>query len=411
MKAAFRLTLALIATFGASGCRTAGLSPSARPTPTVVPEPKVAFHLDEFVDEHNRNAERVESLRAKATITASMDTPGSADPTKGVVSGRLSLLRPKNFQLDLSHYQNSVADIGSNEERFWFWVQSKGEENKHVYYCDYADLPTANLAGTYQPDWIVDALGLKTITPDEAATIRVAPGAKPETTMLTFPATAERSSYERVMIVSDKSRRLVEYRVLDRAGKKLIGRATVKQYSDVTLKNNDDDAPAAPRACHIASGIALEWMDEKLSLDILLKDLVVNEPFSDKMKANFVEPKPRGYTPLDLAQATRNHPRARGEETAVRETLPAPEPRGRGRLGPSVEIHGAEPDSGARTIATPARAKPPARRPAPKPAAVIEPTLLPINDDVVGAVTPRPPGSPYQSAAAGDLSSGLALER
>jgi hypothetical protein len=417
MKAALRLTLALIATFGASGCRTAGLAPSARPAPAVKPEPKVSFHLDEFIDEHNRNAESIESLKAKASITAKMDVPDSSTPNTGVVSGRLAILRPKKFKLVLSHYQSSLADIGSNEDRFWFWLQNENKDNKHVFYCDYAELPTANLAGTYQPDWIVDALGLKPISPDEAATVRVARGPIPETTMLTFPAAGGGSSYERVMIVSDRSRRLVEYRVLDRDGKKLIGEATIKKHTDVEL-DSDGDASARPRTCHVASNIKLEWKNEKLSLDILLKDFEVNVPFSGKVKASFVEPKPRGYTPLDLAEATRNLPRAEGEATAVRETMPAPESNSRVRLSPPVEIRGGEPEpeGESRAIATPSPARKPARRTAPRPtpaapAAALGPVLMPVNEDVVGAVSPRPPGEPYQTADANGFASGLALER
>ncbi len=76
------------------------------------------------------------------------------------------------------------------------------------------------------------------------------------------------------------------------------------------------------------------------------------------------------------------------------------------------EIQGAESDTETRSIATPSRAKSPARRGGPKPAATIEPMLLPIsNQEVVGAVPPRPPGSRRQTADASYLSDGLTLER
>ena len=82
---------------------------------------------------------------------------------------------------------STIADIGSNDERFWFWFQNK--KDKSVYFCDYADLSSTSLAVTYQPDWIVEAMGLKPITPDEAAQIKMRPGPQPGTTVLTFPAT------------------------------------------------------------------------------------------------------------------------------------------------------------------------------------------------------------------------------
>ena len=430
MKAAFRLTLALIATFGASGCRTAGLSPSARPTPAVVPEPKLSFHLDEFIEDHNRNAERIESLTSKASITGSMTSPDTGEVATYATSGRLSMLRPKNFKLELYGRISNVADIGSNADRFWFWLDAQQAEkaDRHVYFCDYEDLPSANLAGTYQPDWIVDALGLKTITADEAASVRVSPGPKEKLTKLTFPASGEPSSYTRVMLVSDVSRRVVEYHVLDREGKKLHGQADIKLYKDVTLDEEETESAKA-ETCYVPESLKLQWTNERLSLDILLKDLAVNPPFSARMKANFVEPSPRGYTPLDLAEATRNAPRPGGEMTAVRETLPAPERnqdrdrgwgRDRGRTSPAVEIEGAEPalepQSRRASTPAPARATPPKRRIMPKPdddapSAALAPILLPVHDDVVGAVRPQAPGTPYQAADSSQLLGGGTFAR
>jgi hypothetical protein len=414
MKAALRLTLALIAAFGAAGCRTAGLSPAARPKPVAIPEPRVSFNSERFIDEHNRNAAKIESLTSKASITGTMVSPETGKPESVGVSGYLSMLRPRNFQLTLRSTMQSLADIGSNSEQFWFWLDNRNaqQDDKHVYFCNYADLPTANLAGTYQPDWIIDALGLKQISADEAATVRVAAGTKPETTTLTFPASGEPSSYTRMMVVSDASRRLIEYRVFDRDGKTLIGQATIdeKDYSKIEL--NGDEEQGRARTCYIPSRIKLEWKREKLSLDIVLKDLAVNRPFSDRMKANFVVPEHKGYTPLDLAAASRDLSRAGGEETAVRETLPAPERRTGVRLGPPVEIRGAEDDGESRSIATPTRTKPASRRGDDKPAATITPLLTPVFDrEVVGAAIPRPPGSPQQTADASFELDGPVFER
>jgi hypothetical protein len=342
-----------------------------------------------------------------------MESPDTGEVATYATSGYLAMLRPKDFKLLLyGRMMQTVADIGSNADRFWFWLDSQQAEkaDRHVYYCDYADLPTANLAGTYQPDWIVDALGLKTITPDDAAVVRVAPGPRPETTKLSFPAIGAGSAYAREMIVSDASRRLVEYRVFDRDGKTPIGRAAIKEYSNVELEAVEagaDTESTESRECYIANRIVLEWKKEQISLDILLKDFAVNQTFSARMKANFVEPTPRGYTPLDLAEASRELERTQGESTAVRETLPAPEPRSRARLGPTVEIQGAEPtdsetrsSSRTRAISAPKRIRPPTRRGEPKPDATLGPLLMPGLDDVVGAAPPGPPGTPYQTTDA-----------
>ena len=81
------------------------------------------------------------------------------------------MVRPRNFKLELiSHMGQTKADIGSNDEEFWFWVQN--DDDRSIYWCNYDDLESSALAVTYQPDWIMEALGLKPITPEEAASIR-----------------------------------------------------------------------------------------------------------------------------------------------------------------------------------------------------------------------------------------------
>ena len=61
------------------------------------------------------------------------------------------------------------------------------------------------LAITYQPDWIIAALGLKPITPEEAAKIKVTRGEVRGTTALVFPATKNgNETYTRMMIVEIK---------------------------------------------------------------------------------------------------------------------------------------------------------------------------------------------------------------
>ena len=59
------IMLAMAATLGASGCLAwspGSLTPSPRPLAEQV------FDVDAFVAEHNRNADRIQSLEAKPTI-------------------------------------------------------------------------------------------------------------------------------------------------------------------------------------------------------------------------------------------------------------------------------------------------------------------------------------------------------
>jgi hypothetical protein len=385
MKLAPGALLAMLAILGAGGCRTASTDSIARTrSPQLSPHPR--FDLEEFVAEHNENSERIRSLEARPAISVKIGPPGQRQ--EGAVDGRLALERPRNFKLELYHIRSTIADIGSNDEKFWFWFQNR--KDKSVYYCNYAELASTSLAVTYQPDWIVEAMGLKAITADEAAGIRVNPGPQPLTTALSFPASRSGGqTYSRVMIVSDLTGKVQEFRVFAADNKTLIAQATIKKYRafPVARPQSDQSPPenAARETCSLPENVVLEWKRELLSLDVVLREVKLNQPLAPARRtALFVEPTPTGYTRVNLAEIAREQ--QSDGSTAVRETMPAPEPRNRARLGPPLQIRQED-----------ATAKSSRRQDPSGPKSAL---LLPVLDlDVIGAPVPSAPGSQSQATS------------
>jgi len=372
MKVPPRLLLAMLALLGAAGCRTASTGSMASNKPPEL-RPRPTFDIDEFIGEHNANAERIKSLEARPSIGVKIGPPGEVQG--GGVDGRLALERPRNFKLELSHIRSTVADIGSNDDRFWFWFQNK--KDKSVYVCDYADLNSTSLAVTYQPDWIAEALGLKTISPDEAAQVKVRPGPQAGTKALIFPATrAGGQTYSRIMIVSERTRRVSEFRVFAADGKTMIAQATIKKYRDLAVSGTPGTAEPTLQTCSIPENIVLEWKREQLSLDVVLKDVKINQFDKSRRTALFVEPSPDGYARVNLAEVART--KDSEESTPVRQTIPVPESPNRARLDPPLQIRGADAPKTSRK---------------PEPADTRSALLLPVLDlDVIGAPVPTAPG-------------------
>lgn len=389
--------IVLLATLGAAGCRTIGNEPIARPRPPEA-QARAAFDVDEFVAEHNQNADRIRSLEARPSIAAAMGPPGKRN-NEGHVDGRLALERPRNFKLELYNIKSPVADIGSNDERSWFWAQNS--KDKSVYVCDHAELSTTALAATYQPDWIVESMGLRPIAPDEAARIKVRPGPEPATTALILPTIGTGAqAYSRVMIVSNLTRKVQEYRVISPDGKILIAQAVIKKYQDLPTSKTGRAASGVSELCSVPENIVLDWKKEQLTLDVTLKRVEVNQFDPSRRSALFVEPSPPGYARVDVAELARQ--RQTDGSTAVRETIPAPEPRNRVRLRPPEELR----NDGAAVKAS-------SRRVQPQPKS---PVLLPVFnlDEVVGAPTPSAPGTPTGRAldpAGWSASTPMSLER
>jgi hypothetical protein len=339
------IMLAMAATLGASGCRAWSPGPvSLAPRPIA----ETTFDVDKFVDQHNRNAALVQSLEAKPTIgVRSKLFHGSAD-------GRLALERPRNFKLELSSMGAVKADIGSNDDEFWFWVDN---EDRKVYWCNHEQIDSSKLAVIYQPDRIVEALGLKPITPEEAAGIKVHEGDLRGTTALVFPARKSGGeTYTRMMIVWNQNRRVKEHRIYEGSAptnKGLLAQAEVSHY--VEFDTGSSDAADGP-TCYLPENMKLEWKRDQLVLDVVMQreHVKVNQFDSSRSAALFVEPV-TGHDRVNLAEL-RQMPRGNPRST-LRRTLPQ---SGRNGAKPGASV----PDADDATIdagATSSRAR--SRRP------------------------------------------------
>ena len=398
MKVAPRLLpamLATLATLSAAGCRTASMGSIAHNRPPEV-RPQSTFDLQEFVAEHNQNAERIQSLEAKPAITVTMGPQG--DAKSGAVVGHLAVERPRNFKLELSHSMSNIADIGSNDERFWFWFQNK--KDKSVYYCDYTELTRPRWQSPINPTGSWRRWGCKGSRPMRQLRSR-RPGTQPGTTVLTFaPTKAGGQTYSRVMVVSDSTLKVNEFQVISSDGKATIARATIKKYRDLPVAGptSEESSTAARETCSMPENIVLEWKREMLSLNVVLKEVRINQFDTSKRAARFVQPTIAGYTPVNLAEVARQKDPARS--TAVRETIPVPEPRSHVRLNPPLQIRGED-----------AAANTPRRQDQGRPKS---PMLLPVLDlDVVNAPVPTAPDSPADRSSGTALATnpGISLER
>jgi hypothetical protein len=318
MQVARFMVLLALATLTSSGCV---LLNNRSPLPAPKPLAQRAVDVTEFVAEHNRNAEQIESLKARPSVGI------AGKRLRGHTDGHLAMRRPRDFKLtmDAPGGGGKKADIGSNDQEFWFWVQN--DEDKSIYWCNYADLESSALPITFQPDWIVDALGLKPISPEEAAAVKVKDGPERGTTTLIFPPIQNKAdTYTRVMVIWNDNLRIKEYRIFARDRQTLLAQALVKGYKEHEI---DSTQTSSATRCYLPDEIEFDWKKEGLALDVAIQDVVLNR--LDPKSRIFKEPRIDGYTRKNLANLNLGQPN--GSNTTVRRTLPPPEPRNGVRLG------------------------------------------------------------------------------
>lgn len=147
-----------IAISGLAGCETfrwGMFRRDGQPSPTPAPSTGTpsAASLVEYL---NDNSRRIKSLRCTdVDITASQGFKSYG------LRAKMMTMKPRNFLMTASALGSPVVDIGSNENEFWFWF-SKSPEPFQFFctYKDYEEGRAARLPFPFQPEWIMDALGM-----------------------------------------------------------------------------------------------------------------------------------------------------------------------------------------------------------------------------------------------------------
>jgi len=324
-----------------SGCATRGAGPLAKvsdPLPRL-PTPDVA----RIIEDHNRNAERVVNLQTEPSITVAMN-----DKREAGLSGRLAIQRPRNFKLLLGTAWSNEADIGSNEEGSWLWLKQSNE--KAVFVTRYDESGESPLGVGLQPDWIIEAMGLRVISPEEARTARVDRLSDGLGYQLTTKQTgADGRVYSKIAIMNEggqvAQRRL---EVVKNGQPQRVASAKIRSYKSVA---SGSDEPS--ETVRIPADMTLTWYHplsqrpglEKIELDVVMGRYVnLTREIPSTM---FVEPKP------DLPRLTLGEPQPTGG-SQYRETRPIPPTQAKVQLRPPVrDAEPLGPDGATRTSADP----------------------------------------------------------
>ena len=286
------------------GCHAGPPKDLARTEPSITRSDLLA---EKYIAKHNKNAAAIRSLEASPSITVVGDRGGRAN-------GHLALEGKRNFRLEVEAFHKPLADIGSNDQEFWFWV--KDDKEKAIYVCDHTN--TSQLAVTLQPDWIMEAMGLREFSDTEAKTVHAKPGEAPGTLILTQSRKDPRGQiYTKETLVVEKDGEIREHKLFSNSGarKELLASAIVSKYMYIKYENtpakntdvSDGDPISTPTQTlvQIPGNVRLTWVKENLSIDIAMTSAKVNPTFAPRRKmALFTEPPIPGATRRDLAMLT-----------------------------------------------------------------------------------------------------------
>lgn len=302
--------------------------------------PRTATVRD-HIARHNELAARVDALKVSdldVQVKAYQMANGrERQPFFANTGGVLMVQRPKNLKLNLRRsVGGEVADIGSNPQEFWM----SNAMDRQMLVGRYDQVEGDPLAAAIQPEWILEILNLQPISPDAA----IEKGKTPGTFVLKErrPAGAGQV-WTKETLLSETDGRLLEH-ALYTQDKKLIARASVKKYREVSLPGGDP-ATATAEKVSVPQSLTLE-IPGMVDLALSLNDIEVNPPEKAFPPSVFVRPtkENEGYALVDIREVMAAQG---GKQLAVESGGSSVEPP-----RPSSTVRLSDPGSGRREVAS-----------------------------------------------------------
>lgn len=262
----FLLVLALVLGSSIPGCAPfrnwCGQRFGSAPVQCALPDDATQV---EVVDRLNENTKRILSWR---TTKATIKTRGTGIMVPEV-GAMIAVETPRNFRLVATHPMTggNEVDLGSNQEHFWFW--NKHSEERYVYQARHDVEPERmrRFPFPFQPDWIMEALGVVEIDPEKPMTMQPGPAGSKHTVLLVADCVSPQGLKVRKVTVVDLCQGVVREQALYDTHGQLIARAVLANYV------SDQKSQAL-----IATKIDLEWPQAKLGLTMRLSEIEVNPP-------------------------------------------------------------------------------------------------------------------------------------
>lgn len=135
------------------GCETFRWGLFRRDDPT--PPPGALPSADQLVAYLNDNSQRIRSLSC-----TDIDLTAQQRFQSFGLRGKMMAMKPRGLVMNATAFGSPVVDLGSNSDEFWFWF-SKGEP--YQFFCTYKDYEegrVAKLPFPFQPDWVLEGLGM-----------------------------------------------------------------------------------------------------------------------------------------------------------------------------------------------------------------------------------------------------------
>jgi hypothetical protein len=236
--------------------------------------------LSEIVGHLNANIGQVRSWQS--TQVRIVARGNGMPPVR--LKAKISVEEPRNFRLMVDALGNREADLGSNSERFWYWIR-RGPS--YIFTARHEDV--ARLTNIpFDPSWVMEALGVVTLRESEL-TLERASETESVVNLVAIRTSPDGRSARHVTRVDTHSGHVISHELFD-SSKRLMARAELSDYR-----------PESIHGVMLPHEVHLDWPAFDFGLTMYVNEIELNPADFPAMTWNM--PQYRGCRQFDIARA------------------------------------------------------------------------------------------------------------
>ena len=221
--------VALCAALPTVGCQSAGQQAGPFVGRAALP---ADISKDELVAHLNAQAARTAGWRCRKIAVKVPNAPADA-------SGMLAVQYPRRLRLKANVLNLAVADVGSNADRIWCWVNPRFSGGPaETLTCRHASFDAVRTAAAtggggpvipFDPDWLMEVLGVAPLDP-RCVRLQLAPDGGPLWHLVSHRSDPGGRRVLRIIHVDAAHGQVLAHELRDATTKRLIARAELQDH-------------------------------------------------------------------------------------------------------------------------------------------------------------------------------------
>jgi hypothetical protein len=272
-----------------SGCNFLDLfKPKQEPKQPPAPNDASTPSVTQLTDYLNRNAAQIESIQVQ---NLDVEVKKGILPAFGL-NGWMVCQKPRNFRMGatLPGMGSQAADLGSNDHEFWFWISKADPPD--LYYCSYADVGRVQTQLPIQPEWVLEGMGMATVTPNNNMKVEVRRGS---IDLIEATQTPQGQHVNKITSFNSRTVSGMQPQVTSR-------RLTDEKFHDICVATITQMQVDQRTGVLIPKEVKFEYPDQRMTMRLTLATVTVNGPIDPgQAQLWFTRPRLPNVRSIDLA--------------------------------------------------------------------------------------------------------------